>query len=330
MARVPAVGDTDAMVMVGWLPDATERSVREALADAAPDLVADDVVVSPKASQPNPRYWSGSAAVDGRYVVKFAWDEVPAIHVWREGVLLERLAAADPELPIPHVVRVSRQPALVIMDTLPGGPMSWEWASARSAGEARRLGAALGTFLARLHGLPAHRLLADLPPFTPTPQADTARLRLRYPRLVDDRRGALVLRWCEWVDAVLRPPSAIPEVLVHGDFHGYNQLWDHAAYRLVAVVDFEESGIAEAEFDFRYLPGNSHTPQLTLAAMDAYEEASHRRLDRHRVLAWNVVSHLGDALWRTEADVELPGGGDARTWVDDLATRLGQFGVELG
>jgi len=47
-----------------WLPDATEPSVRRALADAAPDLQARDVTVNPKAKQTDPRYWSGSAAVD--------------------------------------------------------------------------------------------------------------------------------------------------------------------------------------------------------------------------------------------------------------------------
>lgn len=44
-------------------------------------------------------------------------------------------------------------------------------------------------------------------------------------------------------------------------------------------------------------------------------------------MAWNVLTVLGDALWRTEAGVALPGGGDSSSWVDDLRDRLGIIGV---
>jgi aminoglycoside phosphotransferase (APT) family kinase protein len=283
------------------------------------------MVVTPKAEQPNPLYWSGSAVVDGAFVVKFAWAEAPAIRVWREGVLLQRLAATDPHLAIPKVVHVSRRPAVAITEVVGGDPLTWEWASERGAAEVLRLGREIGAFLVRLHAVPPAPLLVDLPPLVPAPQADTERLRTRYPRLVDHRRARLVQHWSDWVDDALSLRSSVP-VLVHGDFHGHNQLWDRQSLRLAAVVDFEEAGVAEPEFDFRYLPGNSRTPELLLSAVAAYEQLAGRRLDLRRVLAWNVRTHLGDALWRTEAQVPLPGGGDASTWVDDLATRLGDHG----
>lgn len=65
-------------------------------------------------------------------------------------------------------------------------------------------------------------------------------------------------RWCDWVDRVLDDRPALPEVLVHGDLHGYNQVWDPATASLLAVVDFEESGVADRHFDLRYLPSNAH------------------------------------------------------------------------
>jgi aminoglycoside phosphotransferase (APT) family kinase protein len=309
-----------------WLPDSTEKSVRDAVARVAPDLAVRRVVVTPKAKQPNPLYWSGSAIVDGRFAVKFAWAEAPAIRVWREGALLQRLAATDSDLAIPRVTHLSRRPAVAITEVVDGKPMSWEWASERRPAETRRLGAAIGAFLARLHAVPAAPVLDDLPPYVPAPQADTARLRTRYPHLVDDHRARLVRQWCDWVDDALARRSADLDVLVHGDFHGHNQLWDHYSFRLASVLDFEETGIAEPEFDFRYLPGNSRTPELALSAVAAYEQRASRGLDLRRVLAWNVRTHLGDALWRTEAQVALPGGGDASTWVDDLAARLSDFG----
>ncbi len=45
-------------------------------------------------------------------------------------------------------------------------------------------------------------------------------------------------------------------------------------------------------------------------------------------MAWHVLTALGDALWRTEAGVALPGGGTAATYVDELSIRLSS--LELG
>ena len=167
------------------------------------------------------------------------------------------------------------------------------------------------------------QLEEGLPVIEPTPQANTEVLRRRFPSLVDRRRGALVQGWCEWVDAVLGDEPASPPVFVHGDLHGYNQVWNQAERRLVAVVDFEESGGCDVHFDLRYLPGNARRLDLVFATMHAYEQRSGRRLAIERVMAWNVLTVLGDALWRTKAGVALPGGGDAASWVDDLWDRLG-------
>ena len=132
-----------------------------------------------------------------------------------------------------------------------------------------------------------------------------------------------MLRWCEWVDDVLESrPMPLPEVLVHGDLHGYNQVWDRASASLLAVVDFEGSGIADPHFDLRYLPSDSRGPQLVLAVMAAYEQLSGRRLSIERVMAWHILTALGDAMWRTEAGVALPGGGTATTYVDRLSVEL--------
>jgi len=109
-----------------------------------------------------------------------------------------------------------------------------------------------------------------------------------------------------------------PEVLVHGDLHGYNQVWDPGSASLLAVVDFEESGVADRHFDLRYLPSNARGPDLVLAVMDAYERLSRQRLVIERVMAWHILTALGDALWRTEAGAALPGGGTATTYVDRL------------
>ncbi|MEJ7742009.1 MAG: phosphotransferase [Nocardioidaceae bacterium] len=70
-----------------------------------------------------------------------------------------------------------------------------------------------------------------------------------------------MLGWCDWADAILARPSP-PDVLVHGDLHGHNQLWDMAVPALRAVADFDSSGPTDAEFDFRYLPSQSSEPHF--------------------------------------------------------------------
>lgn len=302
--------------------------MRSALEGLAPDLAHLPITQNERFPQSNPLYWSASAVIDRRFVVKYAWSEVRAWRLWREGVLLQRLRALDETLAVPEVAVVSRRPALVITHLVEGAPLSWEWASALSDEDNERVAEELATFLVRLHRIPARELLADLPDSHPTPQGDTERLRQRYPDFVDERRGALVRSWCEWVDDVLDRPN-LPAVVVHGDLHGYNQVWDPDSVRLASVVDFEESGVEDPAFDLRYLPGNSRNPMLTFGVAAAYERLSGHQLPVERIMAWQVRTHLGDALWRTEVGAPLPGGGSAQTWVDDLAARLDEFGITI-
>lgn len=243
---------------VGWLDDGAEDSLRAAMAACAPELADLPMKINAWHAQSTPLWWSSSAVIDERFVVKFAWSEVRAIRLWREGMVLERLSSLQPFLPIPELVILSRDPALVVTRRVAGVPLSWEWASAMSGQETTEVARQLAAFLVRLHGADIPHVLGDLPEVHPTAQADTEALRRRLPRLVDDRRAASVMRWCDWVDRVLDDRPAFPDVLVHGDLHGYNQVWDPATASLLAVVDFEESGVADRHFDLRYLPSNAH------------------------------------------------------------------------
>ena len=298
------------------------------MAACAPELATLPVRINPGHAASNPLWWSSSAVVDGRFVVKFAWSEIRAERVWREGVALQRLRTQEPLLALPEVIVLSREPALLVTRRVEGEPLSWEWAGSLGDAETAQVAGEVAAFLVRLHGVVPGAVVGDLPVVSPTAQADTESLRHRFCRLVDDQRGRSVMRWCEWVDDTLhRRPMALPEVLVHGDLHGYNQVWDRASATLLAVVDFEESGIADRHFDLRYLPGNSHGPQLVLAVTAAYEQLSGRRLSIERVMAWHVLTALGDALWRTEAGVALPGGGTAITYVDRLESELAALGL---
>ena len=264
--------------------------------------------------QSNPRWWSGSAIVDGRFVVKFAWSEVCARRLAREARVLQRLHDASLPLPLPEIVATSDDPVLLVTRVVDGDPLTFEWCGAMTSEDIVCVGAELGSWLATLHGTPP-TVIADLPHERPDPQADTAGLRTSYGTFVTDAELAHVAVLCDWVDEVLEGLERPLDVVVHGDFHGHNQVWDRDARRLRAVVDFEGCGWQDRHFDFRYLPGLTGSLAITRATMDAYERAGGGRLQLERVMAWHVLSALGDALWRSEAGAELPGGGDASSYL---------------
>jgi aminoglycoside phosphotransferase (APT) family kinase protein len=310
-----------------WTSQPDELELRRALTRVAPDLGAMPMRVNSSVAQANRFFWGGSAWLGDRYVMKYAWSDERADRVCREALLLARLQRLTPDLPVPRVVQVSEAPAFFVSDAVAGGPLTWELASALDVQGLGRVAEQLGTFMAQLHAFDAGALLDGLHEVVPHAQSTTDLLRERYPRLVDERRAQTVLGWCDWVDEALDDSTAPPEVVVHGDLHGHNQVWDPDSLELNLVVDFGECGLRDPHFDFRYLPGNADSLDLVHAVVDAYARASGRTLRRERIMGWQVLTHLGDALWRTEASVDLPGGGDATSWVDDLQRRLAEAGM---
>jgi hypothetical protein len=158
----------------------------------------------------------------------------------------------------------------------------------------------------------------------PVAHASTATLRARFGALVRPEQRELVLTWCDWSDQVLAAPGRT--VLVHGDFHGDNHLWDRASLRLRLVVDWETAGVGEPEFDLRCLPGDCGI-ELFAATVAAYERMSGTTVDVDRVMAWHLRTVLGDALWRAEAGVALPDRRTPAQWVDDLGARFAALGT---
>ena len=306
---------------VGWLAEGSVEAVRGAIAGSAPELAGEPIVVAPPVPG-NPRpYWRGTARVGERYVAKFAWSSQAAAGLDRELQALGLLARQAPTLPVPEVVHASRAPLLFLTRYVPGAACAGPYAE-----RPPRLTIAdqLAAFLARLHDPTLCESLrrGGLEAGETRPQASTSDLRHRFAGpVVDGARAARVRRWCDWVDDVQGAPVAEATV-VHGDLHSHNLVVSEDGGQLLLVADFENVAVGDPHYDFRYLVSVCRDLDWFEACRAEYQRQSGRTLSIARVMAWHVRTALGDALWRAERGVELPGGLTPDGYVDDIAHRL--------
>jgi aminoglycoside phosphotransferase (APT) family kinase protein len=290
---------------VRWLEDGSAGAVAEALEEVG--LGGYPVVVRESVGG-DPTWWSASAVVGGRYVVKFAWSQPAALRLAHE---IAVLAALRPTVPyLPEVVASSTDPLLLATALVPGESL-FEVVDSIDRDEAGRQ---LAEFLGELHT----RTECDFPAASLQP-ATTDVLREQFPKWARPDQRAEVISWCDWADDVLATPG--PQVLVHGDLHGGNQVWDQGKLR--TVVDFETAGLADAEYDLRTFPGTGPGVELLMATMRHYPQ----ELSVERVMAWHLRTALADALWRSESGVPLPDHRTPEAWVDDLANRFEALGI---
>ena len=308
-----------------WLAECSAAALNDALRVVAPDLSGYPVTVPGPACKQDPQWHSGSVPVGERFFVKFAWSRPAVLQLAHEIGVLAALAR-QPAVPfLPEVIAASTDPLLLITRRVPGASLFEVVGSIDPDRVARQL----VRFLAALHH-PATRQRAEaaVGPLTGPvlPPATTQTLRDRFATWIRPDQHRTVIRWRDWADAVLASPG--PAVLVHGDLHGDNQVWDHDELRL--VVDFATVGTAEPEYELRAFPGPGMGPGLELltAVMHHYQQVTGRQLSADRVMAWHLRQALGDALWHSEAVIPL---NDHRTppqWVDDLAARFSALGID--
>jgi aminoglycoside phosphotransferase (APT) family kinase protein len=308
-----------------WLAECSVAALREALVVVVPELSECPVTVPGPDGKQDPVFHSGSSPLGELYFVKFAWSRPAAFRLAREIAVLAALAR-EPKVPfLPEVVASSTEPLLLVTRRVPGTSL-FDVADSidpdRAAGQLVR-------FLAALHH-PATRQRVEAAVGTLTgphlPPRTTRTLRDRFGTWIRPDQRRIVIRWCDWADAALAQPG--PAVLVHGDFHGDNQVWDRDELRL--VLDFELIGAAEPEYELRAFPGPGMGPGLDLltAVMRHYQQVTGRQLSADRLMAWHLRQALGDALWHSEAGLPL---NDHRTppeWVEDLAARFSALGID--
>jgi aminoglycoside phosphotransferase (APT) family kinase protein len=308
---------------LGWLTSPSLEELRWAIGQLLPELPLRTLVLNDRVVTSNPRFFQGSAILDGAYIVKFAWSEPPARRIVHEGRVLAVLAEACGGLAVPRLVATATDPALLVTRLVRGEPMRWEGANEVSGERRLRFVEGLAGFLALLHDQATLAAVREdgIGLEMPEPQATTSEIRDRFEKFVKRSQLSLVEQWCDWVDETLGEPSGTS--LLHGDLHGYNIVWNPPSGALQLVADFESAGAGDPSFDFRYLPGQADTVGIFREVASRYEQLSERTLKVQRVMAWHIRTVLGDALWRTEANVPLPGsGGTASSWVDELQVRM--------
>ncbi|MFF5290016.1 phosphotransferase family protein [Paractinoplanes globisporus] len=308
-----------------WLSEPTVEALRAGLRTVSPDL-ADGTIV-PRGLEPSddPQWCAASAVVDGRFVVKFAWAEPPALRICHQVRLMAALRAAAPRLPLPIVVAVSRDPAMLITRRVAAVPF-FDIRHMVAPADRQTIASDLATVLADLHDSQVLKTVSEEMGPLPEPMApaSTATLRAGFGPMIRPDQRDRVLSWCDWTDRVLAAPGRT--VLVHGDFHGDNHLWDRKSLRLRLVIDWETAGTGEPEFGLRCLPGDCGI-ELFTATVAAYERMSGTTLDVDRIMAWHLRTVLGDALWRAEAGVALPDHRTPAQWIDDLTARFTALGT---
>jgi aminoglycoside phosphotransferase (APT) family kinase protein len=314
-------------VPLTWFPDGSVQALRAVLERNVPELASGEITLLPRIELADPQWWDGSAMVDNTFFVKFAWSEQAAQTVWREACIMQALSSHTPSLLTPRVIACSDDPVLMVTQWVVGDPLTYEHVGQMDRQSLERMANELAQFLAALHE-PTVRddLVKTVGPLaTPLPQATTEAIRNRLTPWLRSDQIAWVGEWCDWTDSVLDTPKGV--VVVHGDFHGHNHVWDLDKEKLKTVVDFADCGLADAEYDFRYLPSQGPGIDLLVQAVARYDTLADEEIDVSRVMAWNIRTVLGDALWRSEAGVPLPGDGIPSVWVDELHSKMHTLGV---
>jgi aminoglycoside phosphotransferase (APT) family kinase protein len=281
----------------------------------------------PFLDQSNPTWWKRSARLNDGFVAKFAWSKPAAERVWHEAEVLRVLDTQVPPIRTPRLVASSSDPVLLVTKWVEGTPLTHEQVETADRPGLEHVASELALFLSELH---RPQVLAEVEAVigsltNPEPQATTEQIRRRLSPWVRADQTPMIMKWCDWADHTLNIPKT--KVFVQGDMHGHNQVWDPKQPVLGIVVDYEESGVTDATYDFRYLPTQGPGVDLLVATATSYAEISGNAIDISRVMAWNIRTVLGDALWRSEAGIPLPDGGTPSDWVDGLHLRLSELGL---
>jgi hypothetical protein len=180
---------------------------------------------------------------------------------------------------------------------------------------ARRIGRSLGAIIAEQHTCVAEADVAGwLPRRVPWPESG-ASIRERLPRVVGDRG---LIRALEGVIDVYEGTRVETGdcALVHGDLGLHNMATDPETDGVNGVFDYDGAAWADRHHDFRYLLFDIGREDMLDAALEIYEPAIGRSLDRGRIRLYNAACAIGFLAFRVGVPPEQKSCG--RTLAEDL------------
>jgi hypothetical protein len=249
---------------------------------------------------------------------RIAW--FPASPVGATRLVVERrvlgLLAERCSFRVPEVLFVSNA-GFDIRRMVPGQCDPWGLfrRCVADTGLAQRIGRSIGSILAEQHSRVAEVDVAGwLPRRVPWPETG-AWVRERLPRVVDDR--GLIRTLGEVIDRYEALPVLAGDcALVHGDLGLHNLAFDPANDAVNGVFDYDGAAWADRHQDFRYLLFDVGREDMLEAALEVYEPALGRCLDRGRVRLYNAACAIGYLAFRAGVRPEEKSCG--RTLPEDL------------
>jgi hypothetical protein len=180
---------------------------------------------------------------------------------------------------------------------------------------AQRVGRSIGAILAEQHTRIVEADVAGwLPQRVAWPEAG-AWISERLPRVVDDE--ALLHAMTGVIDRyeAVRV-DASDRVLVHGDVGFYNLALDPETDAVNGIFDYDSAAWADRHHDFRYLLFDIEREDMLTAALEVYEPAVGRFLDRTQIRLYNAACAICYLAFR--AGVPPEQGSCGRTLAEDL------------
>jgi hypothetical protein len=274
--------------------------------------------VNPRAVRVEAREDCWAAWLPGDRMAWFPMNPAGALRLATERRVLDLLAARC-SFRAPRVVHADEAAGWQLRELVPG---VWDpWALFRRTREdrvlARRIGRALGGLLAEQHTRVGPGDVAGWLPDRPSWPEPSERLWATLPRVVSDpgllRAIERVIRRYEDAVAGTAPGD---RVLVHGDLGLHNIALVPGTDEVAGVFDYGDAAWADRHQDFRYLVFAHDSEEMLDGALEAYEPATGRHLDRDRVHLCNAACAIGFLAYRCGTPPEARSCG--RTLAEDL------------
>jgi hypothetical protein len=180
---------------------------------------------------------------------------------------------------------------------------------------AQRIGRSIGAILAEQHAKIAKEDVSGWLPQRVAWPEPSHWVRERLPQVVNDHALIGVMEQViERYEAA--PISAKDHAMVHGDVGLHNLAFDPATDTVNGIFDYDSAAWADRHHDFRYLLFDVDREDMLDSALEVYEPATDRQINRDRVRLYNAACAISFLAFRIGTPPDQRSCG--RTLAEDL------------